>query len=201
MVTLQRFTMPLSPSDPSGKTCSLETLNHIQHVIKTTTTPSWIHSVPFNYGEASAGTIKADEWRLLSTIYLPIALTTLWGGDGTPPPESSHFLKLLDHSMALFQAVSLVLRYRMDTKRATKYCTHLKEWLDGLHHLYPHTKQQSSRPNFHAAFHLFDFLLLFGPVISWWCFPFERLIGILQKVNTNDIIGGKLITFSSLIEN
>ncbi|KIK58710.1 hypothetical protein GYMLUDRAFT_74769 [Collybiopsis luxurians FD-317 M1] len=26
--------------------------------------------------------------------------------------------------------------------------------------------------------------------MSWWCFPFEHLIGALQKVNTNDHIGG-----------
>ncbi|KAJ7658858.1 hypothetical protein DFH06DRAFT_990078 [Mycena polygramma] len=28
--------------------------------------------------------------------------------------------------------------------------------------------------------------------MSWWTFPFERLIGILQKINTNDHIGGEL---------
>ncbi|KAK0493798.1 hypothetical protein EDD18DRAFT_1077960 [Armillaria luteobubalina] len=48
------------------------------------------------------------------------------------------------------------------------------------------------RPNVHAAFHLYNFLLSFGPVISWWCFPFECLIGSLQKINTNYHIGGEL---------
>ncbi|KAJ6547261.1 hypothetical protein B0H19DRAFT_953617 [Mycena capillaripes] len=28
--------------------------------------------------------------------------------------------------------------------------------------------------------------------MSWWTFPFERLIGALQKINTNDHIGGEL---------
>ncbi|KAJ6600615.1 hypothetical protein DFH09DRAFT_901598 [Mycena vulgaris] len=28
--------------------------------------------------------------------------------------------------------------------------------------------------------------------MAWWCFPFERLIGALQKINTNDHIGGEL---------
>ncbi|KIK52019.1 hypothetical protein GYMLUDRAFT_180723 [Collybiopsis luxurians FD-317 M1] len=48
------------------------------------------------------------------------------------------------------------------------------------------------RPNIHAAGHVYDFLLLFGPVISWWCFPFEQLIRALQKINTNDHIGGEM---------
>lgn len=147
--------------------------------------------MPSKYGESSAGSIKADEWRILSTIYIPIALVTLWGEkDGLPPPDGSHFLTLLDHTMALFQAVTLVLRYTMNLSRATKYRGFIKEWVDGLYTLYPHIATKRKRTNVHAAFHLYDFLVLFGPVISWWCFPFERLIGTLQKINTNDLIGG-----------
>ncbi|RDB18859.1 hypothetical protein Hypma_014527 [Hypsizygus marmoreus] len=188
-----RLKMPLNSPDAVPKTCTTETMQYIQDVIKTTSTPSWIHSVPANYGEASAGSIKADEWRILSTVYLPIALVTLWGDqDGASPPEGSHFLKLLDHTMALFQAVTLVVQYTMNTAHAGRYRDFIKVWTDGLHTLHPHTKEHKNRVNVHAAFHIYDFLLLFGPVISWWCFPFERLIGALQKINTNDIIGGPL---------
>ncbi|KAK0437486.1 hypothetical protein EV421DRAFT_1715009 [Armillaria borealis] len=28
--------------------------------------------------------------------------------------------------------------------------------------------------------------------MSWWCFPFEQLIGILQKTHTNNHVGGDL---------
>ncbi|RDB28285.1 hypothetical protein Hypma_001411 [Hypsizygus marmoreus] len=178
-----RLTMPLNSPSAVPKTCTTETLQYIQHVIRTTSTPSWIHSVPTNYGEASAGSIKADEWRILSTVYLPIALVTLWGDrNGAPPPEGSHFLKLLDHTMALFQAVTLVVLYTMNTARAGRYRDFIKVWTDGLHTLHPHTKEHKNRVNVHAAFHIYDFLLLFGP----------RLIGALQKINTNDIVGGPL---------
>ena len=37
-----------------------------------------------------------------------------------------------------------------------------------------------------------DFIILFGPVMSWWCFLFECLIGVLQKIKTNDTVGSKL---------
>ena len=43
-----------------------------------------------------------------------------------------------------------------------------------------------------VAFHIYDFILLFGPIMAWWTFPFERLIGALQKFNTNDHVGGEL---------
>jgi hypothetical protein len=160
-------------------------------VIRETVTPSWINSVPVNYGEDSAGTIKADEWRILSTLYIPIALIILWGEESEGPPEpGSHFLKILDHTMALFQAVIILCRDATNADRATRYRELIKQWVDDLYKCHPHTERHKRRPNVHAAFHIYDFLLLFGPVKSWWCFPFEHLIGILQKVNTGDKIGG-----------
>ena len=30
-----------------------------------------------------------------------------------------------------------------------------------------------------------DYLRLYGPVRGWWMFPFERVIGDLQRTNTN----------------
>ncbi|KAE9383258.1 hypothetical protein BT96DRAFT_844316 [Gymnopus androsaceus JB14] len=80
----------------------------------------------------------------------------------------------------------------MTLARATAFRSLLKQWVDGLHEVHPHTKAHQNRTNVHVAFHLYDFLILFGPVISWWCFPFERLIGTIQKVNTNNHIGGMI---------
>ena len=42
-------------------------------------------------------------------------------------------------------------------------------------------------PNHHMALHLQDVLLDFGPVFSFWTFPFERLNGCLQDFPTNGI--------------
>jgi len=171
-----------------------DALEHIRHTIKTTITPSWVNSVPYNYGDARAGTIKADEWRTLSTLYIPLALISLWNDDdGSPVASNSYTLRVLDHTMALFQAVGLLCRYTMTPERAMCYRTLLKTWIQDLHAVHPATKKQKCRDNIHAALHIYDFLLLFGPVASWWTFPFERMIGALQKINTNDGIGGMSI--------
>ncbi|KAF7335733.1 hypothetical protein MVEN_02229000 [Mycena venus] len=150
----------------------------IQKVIVETVTPAWINSVPKNYGHNNAGTIKADEWRVLATIYIPIALVLMWGDD----------------FMAMFQATTLACRYSTSESRLRAYRNFIKHWIDQLHSLHLHAKfhDWKKRPNIHAAFHIFDFLRLFGPVISWWSFPFERLIGVLQRINTNDHIGGEM---------
>ena len=183
--------MPLTSSESIPRIVTPETMHYIQHVIKETITPSWINSVPHNYGDANAGTIKADEWRILSTVYLPIALVILWGDlNRFPPLEGSYNLKVLDHTMSLFQAVTLICQYTMNPKHVAMFCNFMKEWVDDLYTVHPHTKKHQKRTNIHISFHLYEFLLLFGPVISWWCFPFEHLIGVLHNINTNDKIGG-----------
>ncbi|KAF7371757.1 hypothetical protein MVEN_00032300 [Mycena venus] len=197
-----RLTQPLVSSSFTfrPKTVTLKGLRFIQEVIAKTVTPSWINSIPKNYGESNAGTIKADEWRLLATIYIPIALVLMWG-DKSPSAHVSHFRNLLMHSMALFQAVTLVCLCSTSHVCATAYRNFMKQWVEELYKLHPHTKFDDRRPNVHAAFHIYDFLLLFGPVLSWWSFPFERLIGMLQKINTNNHIGGKTINCVSILED
>ncbi|KAL0567006.1 hypothetical protein V5O48_014981, partial [Marasmius crinis-equi] len=60
--------------------------------------------------------------------------------------------------------------FSMTMKRAEVFRQLLRKWVDGLYRLYPHTESHR----------------------SWWAFPFERLIGLLQKINTNSHIGGEL---------
>lgn len=169
---------------------TVDVIDHIQTVIKDCVVPTWINTVPKRYGEAVEGTIKADEWRTLATIYLPIALITLFGSQGS----SSREREVLFHTMALFQAVNILCRYSTSVERMEAYRSLLKTWVDDLPKVHPHTQAQKRRPNVHAAFHIYDFLKLFGPVNSWWTFPFERLIGTVQKINTNTHIGGEFLT-------
>ncbi|KJA14083.1 hypothetical protein HYPSUDRAFT_150821, partial [Hypholoma sublateritium FD-334 SS-4] len=49
-------------------------LQRVRDVIRDTDTPSWLPSVPYNFGSSSAGNLKADEWRTLTTVYFPISL-------------------------------------------------------------------------------------------------------------------------------
>ena len=168
----------------SEKTINETSFRFVQQVIANTTTPAWVNHVPKNYGEKKAGSMKADEWRLLITIYLPIALVLLWGEDASRAD-------LLNHTMALVQAVTLVCRFGSTPERASKYRNYIKEWVDNLYSCHPHTRLHAKKTIVHMACHIYEFLLLFGPVLSWWCFPVERTIGILQKFNSNSHVGGE----------
>ncbi|KAJ7050117.1 hypothetical protein C8F01DRAFT_1348131 [Mycena amicta] len=170
-------------SQPLRRNIDRGDIQFVQTVIAETSTPSWVNHVPKNYGEAGAGSMKADEWCLLGTIFMPIALVILWGEQ--TGAHKAHFSKLLVHSMHLFQATTIVCRYATSEKRATAYREHIRQWLSGLYDCHPHTQGDKKRQNPHAAFHVYDFLLAFGPALNWWCFPTERIIGKLQKINTN----------------
>ena len=114
----------------------------------------------------------------MGTIYLPVALVSLWG-EGTVHPSpsiASSLHKILDHTMALVCAVSLACMRTMTESQMIAYRNHIVSWLATLKDI--HSKAKST-VNAHMAIHIYNFLCLFGPVRSWWCFPFERLIGAL----------------------
>ncbi|KAF8573194.1 hypothetical protein K439DRAFT_1376148, partial [Ramaria rubella] len=151
----------------------------IRSVIANTGTPSWLRSIPRSFGDVAAGTMKADEWQTMYSIYLPLALVALWGeGSSHPSPElSMKFSQVLDHTMAFFSAIIIACKQTMTEAHATAYYDCLIKWVGDLTDIHPHAGHQ---PNHHMALRIYDFLLLFGPVWSWWCFAFERLIGQLQ---------------------
>jgi hypothetical protein len=46
------------------------------------------------------------------------------------------------------------------------------------------------------AMHLYEYLIRYGPVHAWWTFPFERVIGMLQRIPTNYKLGQYEATIS-----
>ena len=173
----QRREMPLSAvlgEHPSYS--KKDVLKQIRDVIRETTMPSWFGSIPRNFSDILAGTIKADEWRSLINVYIPIALDSLWGG----PPSKATLKSILDHTMDLVSVVYVSCARTMTLECATA------SYVGSLRHIH---STSNVRPNHHASFHVYDYLVLFGPVHSWWTFPFERLIGILQCLPTNHKFG------------
>ena len=174
--------MPLSaPLKETPWSHMNDVVEHIRNVIRDTSTPSWFVKAPPNFGDSTAGTLKADEWRSLITVYIPIALISLWGlpDSGT---IQTNLKTILDHTMLLMSAVNLCCARTMSSMRAEAYQSCIASYIRDLPCIHP---TFNLRPNHHAAIHIYDFLKLFGPVNSWWTFPFERLIGVLQRLPKN----------------
>lgn len=131
------------------------------------------------------GTPKADEWRTMATIYFPIALILCWGKEAIDAEGRSR-RQLLDLTMCIVQATWLLCKHQTSKTGRAAY---LKYMCTYLHNLQNTVENAKLRPNHHFALHLHDFLVLWGPVYSWWCFPFERINGTLQRIATNNIFG------------
>jgi len=177
-------TKPWHAPDHSIKYGTTAVIHHIQHILEKTILPSWISKPPLKFGEASAGSLTADEWRTMALVHLPVALVTLWG-EGSQHPYSyigEKHRKVLDHTMKLLSAVRLAGLRTVTKNRISAYQECMKDYVGNLLNLHPTASQ---RPNHHMSLHIPHFLQLFGPVRSWWCFPYERLIGILQRLPTN----------------
>jgi hypothetical protein len=165
-------------------------MEQIRTDIASMITPSWLTSVPSNLGSASHGKLKADQWRVLGSVYFPISLICLWWSAEPRNPRSERCRKILDITISLLSAVSIATSRVTSPRHADLYLQHIQAYLTGLKELFPDFKFV---PNQHMALHLRDYILLYGPVHSWWAFPFERMIGSLQHISTNYKEGKALV--------
>ena len=189
----QRMRQPSTDAgdgDEGTGATSLAAVARIRDVINTAVVPSWLkkNSIPGTFGSASAGTLKANEWRVLSTLYIPIALISVWGLNTNHRSQSiaDRQLKVLSHTMSLVSAVRLLFQTSTSKDLAERYLENITKYVRDLQTIHP---EATFVPNHHMAFHIYDFLRLYGPAYSWWTFPFERLIGQLQCIKTNNRSG------------
>ena len=154
--------------------------------------PSWLTSVPTNLGSPNHGKLKADQWRVLGSTFLPVSLVRLWSAVEVGNPRSEWCSKILQVTISLLSAVSIASSRVMSVVAVDLYMQHMQSYLSSLKTLFP---EYLFCPNHHMALHLREYLVLYGPVHSWWTFPFERMIGMLQQISTNYKAGGLFIYF------
>ena len=178
---------------------SAEETEHLRSDISNMITPSWLTSIPTNLGEANHGKLKADQWRTLGTVYLPVSLVRLWDPDSLKALDdhrSQQCAKLLSVTLSLISAIIIASSRTTSREKANLYFYHMTNYVKGLRELFPRYKL---RPNHHMALHLGEYLHFYGPIYSWWAFPFERLIGMLQRIPNNFQNGIFLLIFFFLI--
>jgi hypothetical protein len=119
---------------------------------------------------------------------VPAAMAEIWIHDSCSPEDerAQRQKKLVEATMLLATAIRWATSYRTSELHAAQYMRCITAYLNILKELYP---DLAWRPNHHAALHIGPFLLLFGPMHGWWMFVFERIIGLLQKININYKLG------------
>ncbi|MBW0570240.1 hypothetical protein O181_109955, partial [Austropuccinia psidii MF-1] len=128
-------------------------------------------------GKASFGRLKADEWRNLFTIQLPLTLAVYWSTGG---PSAHSLFRNFAH---LVSSVNIALKRSLTSELVRKYRYHNLEYLKSFLILFP---EVTLAPNHHMSIHLSDCLEKFGPSRAWWSFSMERLMGRILKASHNN---------------
>ncbi|KAJ3906583.1 hypothetical protein F5879DRAFT_1068746, partial [Lentinula edodes] len=158
----------------------------VRQVIQEVTVPSWI-SKPSEYiGLPRAGTPKADNWRRLFAIFLPLALLSMWQVlSPLAASDAKDMGSVLDTSLYLTCALIAMTKHKSRLQDRLNFREYLRCHILGLKHNFPGW----ILPSHHVSFHIFDYMDLFGPVHNFWCFPGERLISRLRNITINHKIG------------
>ena len=70
----------------------------------------------------------------------------------------------------------------MSDNHQKEYLSHMVQYCKELKCLFP---DYGYLANHHGAFHILEFMTLYGPVHRWWSYPYEHMIGMLQRILTN----------------
>ncbi len=143
------------------------------------------HICPHNLGSASHGKLKADQWRALGTIQLPLSLIHSWGCP-TSDARSIRCRDILEVTMHLVSAIIIATSHTTSVQNAESYLSHMLSYITGIKRLFPKYNFVS---NHHMALHIKDYFGFVWAVHAWWTFPFEQLIGMLQRMPNNGKIG------------
>ncbi|THV01610.1 hypothetical protein K435DRAFT_654934 [Dendrothele bispora CBS 962.96] len=161
-------------------------LERLHQAISEVTTPAWVGKPPPNVGLPNAGTLKADHWRTLFSIHLPLTLLSMWGkGSPLATPDAGEMSSVLETALWLSCALIIMTKDTLTTERRESFRFAYRQHILGLRKNFP----GFFKPTHHLAFHIYEFMDRYGPLRNWWAFFFERLIGRLQRQPTNHQTG------------
>jgi hypothetical protein len=178
---------------PQNANCIFDanSLSKIHKCLADAVIPSWMEWPPKDLGQKSHGKLKADQWLVLFSVFLPLILPEIW--HSSTGNSQNHCLALLDNFYELVACTNIVCSYAISSSMADSYLDFYIRYRQSSAILFPNIK---SRPNHHYAMHNADLLKFWGPLINLSEFPYERQNGILQKIKTNGHLSKFFLTVS-----
>lgn len=131
--------------------------------------PSDVGRLPLKIGSGFSG-FTADQWRVWTTVLSPIVLKGI-----LPDQDLACWLLFV-------RACSLLCSRIISKSNIETADQYLLLFCKKYQNLYGN---EACTPNMHLHTHLAKCLQDYGPVHSFWCFPFERFNGLLGAYNTN----------------
>ncbi|MBW0527408.1 hypothetical protein O181_067123 [Austropuccinia psidii MF-1] len=154
--------------------------NQIRTKICEVIVPKGVTHITSQFGEASNGKLKASEWRVLFSVYIPLVF--LYSFLENEP----HKILLLVNTGALLQCTEIVGAKIITKDDAALFSQKYEVYQSTANEIYPRIKVM---PNHHYSMHIAEQLMCWGPLMGVSEFCCERLIGTLTKFKTNFING------------
>jgi len=133
----------------------------IQNIIDNTPPPSDIGRIPLKIASRFAG-FSADQWKSWCLIYSILVLRDIL------PEEHRQYWQSFVDCLSLWGQTIISLEEIENGDLAMK---------DFLTKIISVWGPEIATPNMHMHLHIKECLLDYGPLYSFWCFPFERLNG------------------------
>jgi hypothetical protein len=140
---------------------STHNLKKVQSIIDSTPPPSDIGRIPLKIESQFAG-FTADQWKSWCLIYSTLALRDIL------PEEHRQYWQSFVDCLSLWGQTIISYEEIVNGDLA------MKDFLNKVKSVWG---PEIATPNMHMHLHLKDCLLDYGPLYSFWCFPFERLNG------------------------
>ena len=106
--------------------------------------------------------------------------------DATTTTWALHLHRVLGHTMLLVSAITIACKRTTSQLHSQMYLQCMVPYISQLVDIHPH---ETVWPYHHMSMHLPHFFSLFGPAWTLWTYPFEQLIGQIQRLLSNHKLG------------
>ncbi|MBW0481642.1 hypothetical protein O181_021357 [Austropuccinia psidii MF-1] len=172
---------------------STEQVTRLKALFKEVIIPSGITRVPKEVGTLKEGKLKATEWQLLFSIYLPLTVLDVFLGDFEFFESNSLSNRLLLKNLcALVTCTNILISHSITEDQCNLFAQRYKTYCQTSQELFLNCK---ITPNSHYALDVKSQLAWWGPLNAISEHPGERLNGFLQSFK-ND---GKVEKFGETI--
>ncbi|MBW0560972.1 hypothetical protein O181_100687 [Austropuccinia psidii MF-1] len=146
--------------------------------------PEELGGLPKDIGSPKHGKVKAMQWHKLWVYAIPLVILEMFVKDVMDIKEDSNQFAVLQNLSLLVQCTDYLTSMPLRLGTGRKFTKSYQKYQKSSKELFRNFKVQH---NHHYALHVKEQTQLFGPlsgVAEYWG---ERLIGILQNFNTNEL--------------
>ncbi|MBW0588473.1 hypothetical protein O181_128188, partial [Austropuccinia psidii MF-1] len=159
---------------------SQEVINKLKKQLSKVVVPKEVCHIPGGIGTARNGKLKGNEWSVLFNIYLPLTVLDVFWDFG----PKNHLV--LINIGALIQCTKIVGARWVTEEDGQLFRKAYDTYQNTSKALFPSCR---TLPNHHYAMHIPEQLSQWGPLNGISEYGGKRLLGILQKIKTNSLLG------------